>query len=68
MKIDKKYLYEIRQKLKYGKGEMCRSVGISLTALTNIERGLSNPKPENEKKICEFLTNHGYNDPMIITK
>ena len=68
MKIDGKYLYKIRQSIGYKKADMCRSVGFSLTTLTNIERGLSNTKPENEEKICEFLTTNNYSGALIITK
>ena len=68
IKIDNKTLRTIRQELGYKKLDMCIDVGISLSAMTNIESGVSTPKDTNLVKIVQFLQTHGYSGPCVLTK
>lgn len=44
-----------RLKKKMTQIEVAYKVGMSMQGYINIERGVSNPKPENEKKLKKVL-------------
>lgn len=67
LRIDGKTLLEIRKEIEYAKNDMCVSVGCSLTAMTNWERGNATPRAANVQSILIYLSEIGYDGEYVAT-
>ena len=65
-KIDGMSLRDIRADVGYKKMDFRNAFDVSLTTVTNWESGIT-PKEENQQKLREFLSDMGYEGPIIFT-